>query len=159
VTCWLIRTMKAVLALLMASLVMAICWQVISRYLLSEPSLWTEEFARFCLIWIGVLGASYAFDQRAHLALNLYDEQLSERARKYRTLIQEIAVVSFAVLVMFIGGGRLVYLTWTLNQTSPALGIPMALVYSVLPLAGFMICISTFKSQSTLKAIREFFND
>jgi len=158
-TSLLLRAVKVVLTLLMASLVMTICWQVISRYLLSAPSLWTEEFARFCLIWIGVLGASYAYDQKAHLALNLFEDQLSERARKYQTMIQEIAVASFAILVMCIGGGRLVYITWTLDQTSPALGLPMAVVYSVVPLAGLVICISVLRSLQRLEASRAPLND
>ena len=51
--------LKPALVLLMVALVSSVSWQVISRYIFSSPSSWTEEVARFLLIWIGVLGAAF----------------------------------------------------------------------------------------------------
>jgi hypothetical protein len=53
--------LSRVLILLMFLLVVSVLWQVISRYVFSSPSSWTEELARFLLIWISLLGAAYAF--------------------------------------------------------------------------------------------------
>lgn len=47
----------------------------------------------------------------------------------------------FAAAVMVFGGGRLVMITWQLNQISPALGLPMAVVYSVVPLSGALLLL------------------
>ena len=57
--------------------------------------------------------------------------------------IQNGAIFVFSALVLVIGGGRLVAITLELEQTSPALGIPMALVYSILPLSGVMNMVIT----------------
>ncbi|MEM7303180.1 MAG: TRAP transporter small permease subunit [Pseudomonadota bacterium] len=39
----------------------AACWQVVARYALAQPPAWTEEIARFSMVWAGLLGASCAF--------------------------------------------------------------------------------------------------
>lgn len=133
------KVLRGLLVILVVALVTSVAWQVLSRYLLANPSPWTEELARFLLIWIGMLGASYAFSQRAHLGLELLPAKLegaSATALKYFTL----AVVSvFAIAVLIAGGSNLVSLTWELRQYSAVLGIPIAWVYSVIPLTGVLI--------------------
>ena len=132
--------LRWVLALLMSLLAISITWQVVSRYALGEPSLWTEEFARFAMIWLGVLGASYAYIIKAHLALDLFPTT-DPRWAKRREGFSHGVVLIFALSVMCFGGGRLVLLTWTLDQLSPALGLPMALVYAVVPLSGGLLAV------------------
>ena len=65
------RALELILATVMAAMVLAVLWQVATRYLLRDPSSLTEELARFGLMWLGLLGASYGFGQRAHLAIEL----------------------------------------------------------------------------------------
>ena len=72
--------LKNVLVLLMVALVTAVSWQVISRYGFSTPSSWTEEVARFLLIWIGVLGAAWAFRTGVHLGLDVLPKKLTGTA-------------------------------------------------------------------------------
>lgn len=133
------RTLKVALILLMSCLVLAVTWQVISRYLFASPSSWTEEVARFLLIWIGLLGAAFAFRRHAHIALDLLPAKFSgARARVFERFSLAV-IVLFATTVLVIGGGNLVLLTWELRQTSAALGLPIALVYSVIPLSGILI--------------------
>ena len=55
------KFLRGMLVFLMTAMVFSVSWQVVSRYLFSSPSSWTEEVARFLLIWIGTLGAAYAF--------------------------------------------------------------------------------------------------
>ena len=50
-----------ILMILMATIVIDVTWQVLSRFIVGNPSSVTEEIARFLLIWIGLLGAAYAF--------------------------------------------------------------------------------------------------
>lgn len=51
-------------ALAVAIMLAAAGWQVIARYLLNQPPIWTEELARFSMVWGGLLGASCAFRLR-----------------------------------------------------------------------------------------------
>jgi TRAP-type C4-dicarboxylate transport system permease small subunit len=133
--------LKNVLIALMVALVAAVSWQVISRYVFSSPSSWTEEVARFLMIWIGLLGAAYAFRTRVHLGLDLLPKKLTGRSREILRLFTLVVIVLFSVTVLIIGGGKLVALTWELKQYSAVLGLPIAFVYSVIPTAGLLICI------------------
>jgi len=135
------RALKIALMLLMVLLVLSVTWQVVSRYLFAAPSSWTEEVARFVLIWIGTLGAAYAFRTNMHIGLDLLPKKLTGNAARNLRWLTLAVVILFASTVLVIGGGSLVNLTWDLKQYSAVLGLPIAFVYSVIPLTGLLICI------------------
>lgn len=132
------------LILCMAGLVITILWQVASRFLLNDPSSYTEEIARFLLIWIGMLGGCYAYRSKSHLGLDLLTTKLSPAAQRMASIAVTLVVILFAVVVLGYGGGRLVWLTLELHQTSASLGIPMGYVYSVLPISGVLLVLYSF---------------
>ena len=133
------KVFQVMLATLMAVMVLCVTWQIVSRYVLDNPSSWTEELARFLLIWIGLLGGSYAFHKRMHLGLDLLAERLSGRSLILQHRILNLVVIFFAATVLVGGGAMLIDLTYELRQYSPALDIPMAYVYVSLPLSGAML--------------------
>ena len=124
---------------LMGLSVVNVLWQVATRFVLDSPSTFTDELARFLLIWVGLLGAAYAAGQKMHLAIDLLPRALSGRRRHGLGVAIEASVAAFALAVMVGGGLRLVWLTWALEQRSAALAVPLAVVYSVLPLAGLLV--------------------
>lgn len=133
------RILAVFLTILMAVMLLDVTWQVFTRFILKNPSAFTEELAGFLLIWIGLLGASYAFYTRAHLGIDLLTNQLTGFRRQLVAVVMNLIVLAFAFFIMVIGGIRLVNLTFTLKQISPALGIEMGYVYLVIPLAGGLI--------------------
>lgn len=133
------KVLEVFLIFLMAVIVLDVLWQVFTRFILKNPSSYTEELAGFLLIWIGLLGAAYALYTRAHLSIDILTSKLSGIRLKVLQIIIAGVVFLFALFVLFIGGLRLVILTLTLNQISPALGIPMGYVYTVLPLTGILM--------------------
>jgi TRAP-type C4-dicarboxylate transport system permease small subunit len=126
---------------LMGASVLNVTWQVVTRFVLGSPSGFTDELARFLLIWLGMLGAAYAVGQRMHLAIDLLPRALDPRpkARAALGIVLQGCVLLFALGAMVYGGGNLVRLTTLLAQTSAALGAPLGTVYAVLPLAGALI--------------------
>lgn len=127
------------LVALMVIITLDVLWGVFTRYALGSQASWTEELARFLLVWIGILGAAYAAGQKIHLSINLLEEQLSEKGQRQLKIILTLLILAFVLPVMVIGGGRLVYITQYLKQLSPALQIPMAIVYTVIPISGLLI--------------------
>ncbi len=143
---------------LMALIVLTVTWQVFTRFIIKDPSSYTEELARFLLIWIGVLGASYALRTRSHLGIDLITQRLSARGQMILQTFVYGMVILFAIFVMIIGGIRLVDLTFSLNQISAALGIKIGYVYTVIPISGFLMVLysivficETIKSGGTAK--------
>ena len=119
------------LVIMLAIMTLDVLWGVFTRYVMANQASWSEELARFLLIWIGILGAAYASGQRMHLSIDL---MTNKPVRLIAALI-----ILFALSVMVVGGTRLVLLTADLGQTAPATGIPMSLVYSVVPISGLLI--------------------
>ncbi|HEX2190049.1 MAG TPA: TRAP transporter small permease [Longimicrobiaceae bacterium] len=133
------RLLGGVLAAFMGALVLDVLWQVFTRFVLRDPSSFTDELARYLLIWVALLGGAYTAGQRMHLAIDLLPSSLHGRRRHAVGALIESAVLLFAVAVMVVGGARLVGLTLLLGQTSAALRIPLGWVYTVLPLSGALI--------------------
>lgn len=135
------RTLAAVLAALMAAMVANVLWQVFTRFVLRSPSSFTEEVARYLMIWVGLLGAACAGGRQGHLALDLLTARLRGGARRAAEAFTHTVVLLFSALVMVGGGGRLVWVQLTLGQKSAALGLNLGLVYLAVPLAGACLCL------------------
>jgi len=129
-----------VLVVFMGASVLNVLWQVATRFLLGDPSPFTDELARYLLIWIGLLGGAYASGKQLHLAIDLLPLRLKgKKSGMVLTIVIKAVVFLFALFVLVLGGGRLVYIVLVLGQTSAALGVPLAYVYLVLPLSGVLI--------------------
>jgi TRAP-type C4-dicarboxylate transport system permease small subunit len=135
------KILSVTLSTLMALMVLDVTWQIGTRFLTSSPSSWSEEVARFLLIWIGLLGAAWAYRQRAHLGLSYLIENFDCHTQKKIEIFSYLISATFAILVMIYGGMQLVLLTLELNQLSASLGIKIGYVYMVIPLSGVMITL------------------
>lgn len=133
------QVLGGVLILFLSVTVINVIWQVFSRYVLGSPSTFTDEFSTYLLIWIGLLGASFATGQGIHLAIDLLPNKLEGQAKANLNKVITGLIVLFACCVMILGGGRLVYITLLLKQYSPTLRLPLGLVYLVIPISGILI--------------------
>ncbi len=133
------RALEWFLVGLMSVMVVNVLWQVVTRFLLGDPSSLTEETARYLLVWVGVLGGAYAVGTQVHLAIDLLPSGLDGRRRAVLELFIEACIFVFAASVLVFGGSGLVWLTLDLGQTSAALQIPLGIVYLVLPLSGLLM--------------------
>ncbi|GEA60011.1 TRAP transporter small permease [Vibrio comitans] len=121
------------------TLVITVTWQVFSRYVLNDPSSFTDELARYTMIWFGLAGASYLFGKNGHLAITLFIGSVKAKHRKYYHVLINLVSVAFISLAMVKGG--MLLMSRTMMQFSPALQIPMAYVYLILPLSGVIMLI------------------
>ena len=133
------RLLGSFLVMAMGFIVLAVLWQVFSRYILQNPSSLTEEIARFLLIWLGILGAAYASGQRAHLAIDILPPKLNPTNRVRLRIGINLLIILFSLAVLVIGGGNLVYVNHILGQSSAALHLPLSYVYAVVPLSGVIV--------------------
>ncbi len=124
---------------LMSIITVNVLWQVFSRFVLQNPSSFTEELARYMLIWIGILGAAYVAGQKLHLAIDLLSTKLTGKSKSVLEIFIQLCIFVFSFFVMIIGGIRLVYITLQLNQISAALQLPLGYVYLVLPISGILM--------------------
>lgn len=130
---------EKMLIVIFALLVIDVLWQVFARYVLNTSFSFTEEFARFALIWLSILGAAYLSGKREHLSMDFLLKKLSTAQMIKRMKIIEALMFLFALVVMVIGGGNLVYTTLYLGQVSPAMNVPLGFVYSIVPISGLLM--------------------
>jgi TRAP-type C4-dicarboxylate transport system permease small subunit len=143
------RFLEQVLVVIFALLVLDVLFQVFSRYMLGTSFTWTEEFARFSLIWLTILGAAYLSGKREHLSMDFLYQKFSETSKRKASILIEILIFLFALIVMVIGGFNLVYTTLHLEQLSGTLQIPLGYVYAIMPFSGLLImCYSIYHISS-----------
>ena len=127
------------ICVLMGAMVINVLWQVFTRFVLRNPSSFTEEAARYMMIWVGLLGSAYATGKKSHLALDLLTAHLQGGRKRASEIFIHACVLLFALAVMVGGGGRLVWIQLSLGQQSAALQMKLGYVYLVVPLAGVFI--------------------
>ena len=132
------RFLEIFLIAIFTLLVLDVLFQVFSRYILDTSFSWTEEFARFSLIWMTIVGAAYMNAHREHLSMDFIYQKLSNVNKRNVSLLIEIFIFLFALIVMVIGGFNLVYITLHLEQLSGTLRIPLGYVYTIFPFCGLL---------------------
>jgi TRAP-type C4-dicarboxylate transport system permease small subunit len=85
------------LQFLLILVTVVVTWQVFSRYVLNDPSSFTEELARFLLIWITLLGCVMAYRHNHHLGLDMVYSQAKGAYRKAMYFVIHGSVGIFAL--------------------------------------------------------------
>jgi TRAP-type C4-dicarboxylate transport system permease small subunit len=135
------RSLEVLVMVVVAVLVVDVLWQVFTRFILRDPSSWTEELATFMLIWVSLLGAAVALNRGSHLGIDYFVGKLSVKQRVCTEVFVFICISLFSLLVMMIGGASLVRSTLELGQESPALGVKVGYVYLAIPISGFFLVL------------------
>lgn len=133
------KVLTVVTCIMMVIMVIGALWQVFSRYVLNDPSLFTEELLRFMLIWTSMLGACYAFSTDKHLALIFIKNKFEGKQKLLIDTFIDLMTMFFASVILVKGGLQLTMST--MKQLSPILLLPMGWVYSIIPLSGIIIII------------------
>lgn len=137
----------------MTIMLVAVVWQVFSRFVLKSPSTVTDEISSFSLIWVGLLGAAYATGQHLHLAIDLLPEKLVQKNAAFYDGFVYLMVFIFSFLVMIVGGVQLCHLSFKFEQASASLNIPLGAIYLIVPFSGLLICY--FSIDSFLQTIKK----
>ena len=113
--------------------------QVFCRYLLNYSLFWSEELARFLLVWLTFLGAAVAYQRGSHAAVDFVYKRLSPPYRRGAGVLVHLAALAF-FLILVIHGTRFAY--FVRLQVSPALGLPKWIPLTVIPLSGALMALS-----------------
>lgn len=133
------KVLSKILIVIMTVMVINVLWQVFTRFIVGTPSSFTDELARYLMIWLGILGSAYVSGRNMHVAIDVLPQKATTKNQKKIKFVVYVLIILFALFAMVIGGSRLVYITYVLDQQSPALQIPLAFVYFAIPLSGLLI--------------------
>lgn len=117
------------------------CWQVFARYILQNPSSWSEELVSYLFAWMSLLGASLVVSERGHMNIPIVVERMGVKGRKFFAIFSEIIACLFAGIILVYGGIQITNLA--MGQMTSSLGVPIGFFYIVLPLSGVINIIYT----------------
>lgn len=126
--------------LLMATLTMIVLLQVLYRYVLELPLIWSDEAARHLLVWLSVIGGGVAIAQGLHPRIEVIDSLRSAAARRAGEVVVSILVLAF--LFYFVVISLDVALIYN-RYRSLALGLPQSVPRLALPIGGCLMAINT----------------
>lgn len=128
------RLLKLLLTLLMFGLVIPVAMQILSRYGGIMPRyIWTEEIARFCFVWIIMIGAMIAVRDGTHFDVDLIPRSANPGVDFTMRMIVQGAILLMAFSFLWWGWdfGKL-----GARQVSEISGLPMLAIYIAWPVAG-----------------------
>lgn len=145
-------------------LMVALVWQVFSRFVIHVPAIWTEEVGRYSFINMVLLGAAVGVKRNTHFGVTFILDALHGKAKDYyiRFVVNVFILFCAALLIYY---GSIFTLKFGLNRVSPTFLTPMAYAFAILPVSGaFTFCFALYniafgdysnKLDSVQEAIKE----
>ena len=131
--------MRFLMALAMLTLLAFGTWQIFTRWVLGNPSTFTDELLRYVLIIAGFIGSAYCFYRDEHLALTLITDKAKGPFKLCLDIFIEICILFFVIYVFIFGGFKLAN---TATNVSSVMHIPMKTLYMIEPVCGILIVLA-----------------
>ncbi len=132
-----------------------VTYQVVTRFVFSNPSAISELTAQYLFVWMVMIGSAYMFGLREHLNISLLKDKLPPLLNTLVEILIALLLIIFSFGMTFLGGIRNTLVQ--MRTTDAALQVPMGVIYSIIPISGaFMIfyaiyniflAISNYKKQ------------
>lgn len=112
--------------------------QVFFRYVLNHSLFWSEELARYLLIWLTFLGTSSAYFRHVHPGVDILYSRMPVKLKHLSAiLVHLVSICIFGVMIVF---G--VKFAWFVRfQISPALSLPKWIIAGIIPVSGLVLMI------------------
>jgi TRAP-type C4-dicarboxylate transport system permease small subunit len=137
------RCAEVAVCVIISAMAVVVLIEVIFRYVLLLPLFWTEEFARYCLVWSSLLAAGIALKRGEHIAVAFVAERLPKRIRMAAALGGDIFVATMLVIILW---GGIYLVTLTRHQLSPAMRLSMSLPYMAIPTGSAIMLLHVLAS-------------
>ena len=125
------RILKVALVVLLTAMTIVVVVGIVARYILLISIPWTEELARYLMIWTGFVGFGVAYRKRELIAVRLFIDKLPPHLFRIAFLISDIACSIFLIIAVVYG---IKLCAMNVYQVAPALRISMAIIYAAIPL-------------------------
>jgi len=117
-----------------------IFYGVIMRYIFNEPQAWVEELARYSIIWGTFFGFGLALRHNQHIQVDILYDKLKPSMKRVLDLVATGLSIVFCLIYTYYGF-VLVENRFTSGMVSLDIGIPMWIVYLVLPISGALFLL------------------
>lgn len=133
------KVLSAVFALIFAFMVCIGTYQIVVRYFFNSPSTVSEELLTYSFTWMALLAAAYVFGKRDHMRMSFLSDKITGKPKMILEIAIELLIMVMIGFVMIFGGFSIMQLTMT--QATASLGIPMGVIYTIIPILGCIIFV------------------
>jgi TRAP-type C4-dicarboxylate transport system permease small subunit len=141
------RIVEVTCALLVGLMVLVVWLGIVDRYFVGANITWTEEFARYVMIWAALLAMSCGARKREHIGFNLLVDKLPERLRQLLVIVVDlISVLFFVYLVVY---GLRMTIDGT-HQYATIFGMTMMVPFAAVPVSAFLTVIQILSTSPLL---------
>ena len=144
------KIISASLFIFMAILVAITFFQVLCRFVLKIPAVWSEEIARMSFVWLIFLGSAIGVKEGTHLMLDMLTASVSPRLRKIMQIFVLLMIIGMAGIILYAGGN---YCWLSRGKTTVTLPIPANIIYLAIPLSALLMIF--FGIEKLREKIRE----
>lgn len=128
------KFLKFMLTSMMALLIVPVSLQIFSRYVGFIPRyIWTEELARFCFIWIILIGATIAVREGTHFTADFLPRPKTNKGEAIARMISDFVIFLVALIFLWWGWPLVQF---GLLQESEMAELPMVFIFAAWPFAG-----------------------
>ena len=135
------HTLNVLAGVSFLAMVALTCWQVLTRYVLQNPSSWSEELVSYLFAWMALFGASLVVGERGHMNIPIVVERMGEKGRKFFAIFAELVALVFSGVILVYGGIQITSLA--MGQMTSSLRLPIGVFYIILPLSGLLNIVYT----------------
>ena len=136
------KALAVLVFLLFATMTVLTFAQVVSRFFLNASLSWSEELARFSLVWLIFTASILTYGDKMHIAVDALTMRLTGMTSHVVQLVNRLCVLAFCVVIVL---GAVQFLPATAIQKSPACGIFMSYVYIAIPISMIFMGLITIK--------------
>lgn len=134
-----------------ASMVIIVAVQVITRKLFNFVFFWSEEVTLLLMVWFSFMGIAIGFREKLHLAMDSFTNLFPKRFNRVLDKIILLCVFAFGLYLVINGWEFTVLMS---ESTLPATKLPNGILYLVMPITGVMICVYTFLQLIGVETVR-----
>jgi TRAP-type C4-dicarboxylate transport system permease small subunit len=127
----------------------ALLAQVFFRYILNAPLIWSEELARYLLVWVTFLGINYGVRHHAHIEMEYFFSKFPRSLQRVLPIVTQVFTVG--CLLLFVPGA-IRFVSAQRGIESSAMQINMGLVYVVIPI-GLVITAASLTTDTVRRVI------
>jgi TRAP-type C4-dicarboxylate transport system permease small subunit len=135
----LVRLLEVLAMSLFGLLTLVVLWGVFSRYTLGAQGTWTDELARYLLVWVSLIGGALMYREHGHLGVDYFVGKFDPEAQRVTAIIVELVVFGFALFVLGYGGFTLMSEAFRAGETTTSLGIQVGWLHIATPLSGIFM--------------------
>ena len=133
------KVVNWIIVISMGFLVVCIGLQILNRYVMQIPMLWTEEYARYAFVWLTMFGSAKAVREKSHIFVDILDVLIKGKIALVCGFIAGLVSMVFFITLVYVS------IPWVMKNfgvhTESIHGVSLGLFYLCMPISGALMTL------------------